>query len=116
MPLTYCTCATAGRIPHLSLDAHRPGKYICNGCGAPEEAVFATQRAMDEDWAKYGKGPGHIPESLMAPGTIITDEPGGPKVLPYKEMYVEGQKDSGRSLAELVRKHKEIAAAKGVDV
>ena len=109
MPRSYCSCAAAGRTPRLSLDLIRPGKYVCNGCGAPEEVVLMTQRAMDEEWIKTGRGFGFIPESLIAPGTIIADEPGGPKVLPYKEPWVEGQFDSGRSLEELVRKHKEIA-------
>ena len=109
MPRTYCSCTAAGRIPRLSLDLSRPGKYACNGCGAPEEVVLETQRLMDEEWVKYGRRFGFIPESLLTPGTIITDEPGGPKVLPYKEMWVQGQHDSGRSMTELVEKHKEIA-------
>ena len=109
MPRTYCSCAVAGRIPRLSLDLSRPGKYVCNGCGAPEEVVLETQRAMEEAWLKNGQGFGFIPESLLTPGTIITDEPGGPKVTPYNDPWVEGKKDSGRSLAELVAKHKEIA-------
>lgn len=116
MPQTYCSCVCAGKNVRMALDLNRPGKYVCIGCGAPEEAVLLTTQAMDDEWIKNGRGFGFVPESLIEAATIIENEPGGPKILPYKEMWVEGQADSGRTMAELVQKHKEIATDAGVEV
>ena len=108
MPLTYCSCACAGTRVVLQLDLTRPGKYVCSGCGAPEEAVWMTMDLMQEEYTKEGKGYGRIPEQLLQQATLI-EENGQLKALPFKEPWVEGQHDSGRSLKELTEKHKEIA-------
>lgn len=96
----------------MELDLSRPGKYVCRGCGAPQEAVLETAALMQEEWTKYGKGYGHIPESLLNQATFI-EENGQPKAIPFKEPWVQGQHDSGRSVKELVEKHKEIADSLG---
>ena len=110
MPLTYCSCACAGTKVVMKLDLARPGKYICSGCGAPEEVVWMTMDAVQDDYTKTGRGVGCIPESLLAQvaSATLIEEDGQVKASPFKEPWVEGEKDSGRSLKELVEKHREI--------
>jgi len=111
MPATYCSCVTNGAIARMEVDGSRnePGivRYVCKGCGAPEEAVMLTMDAMQDQWTKGGPGHGKIPESLLANATFI-EENGQVKVLPQPEMSVEGQFDSGRSLKELAEIHQMI--------
>ncbi len=79
----------------------RPGYYNCMGCGAPEEVVFMTQDAMQEQWTKTGLGAGHIPEHLMAAAHMIDSGPmKGLAASIYDEPAIEGLKRS-RSLKEI---------------
>ncbi len=107
MPLTYCACACTGKQVHMELDLKRPGKYRCSDCGAPEEVVWETMNAVQEEYTKTGRGFGFVPESLLSGATLI-EENGEPRVIPFREPWVEGPHDSGRSLKELAEKHREI--------
>ena len=109
MPLDYCSCVCAGKRVELELDLHRPGFYICSGCGAPEEVVQRTADLMQEDYTKTGRGFGHVPESLLLKATLIDSTPeAGPRVTPFQEPWVESQHHSGRSLKELEQMAKEV--------
>ena len=108
MPLTYCSCAVAGRVVHLAPDPGRVGKYICEGCGAPEEVVLTTMDAMQEQYTKTGEGPGRVPEPLMAQATLL-DLPSGLHASIATEPAIETLKGSGRSLKEIEQKQREIA-------
>ncbi len=107
MPLTYCSCATEGRIVHMEPDGARPGFFICAGCGAPEEVVLMTMDAMQDQYTKTGIT-GRVPEHLLAQAHII-ETPDGLHASIAKEPAIEWQKGSGRSLKEIEQKQKEIA-------
>ena len=109
MPMTYCSCVTSGRQVHMQADMHRPGMFICSGCGAPEEAVMKTMDAMQEQYTKSGKGFGYVPESLLQQATLIDNEPGvGPRITPFNEPAIEFKGRDGRSLKELEELSKEL--------
>lgn len=109
MPATYCSCTIAGAHVEMAPSFSRPGHYECMGCGAPEEVVFMTQDAMQEQYTRTGAGFGKIPDQLLQHATLIDDEPGvGPRITPFKEPSIELAKGSGRSLKELEDMGKEI--------
>lgn len=110
MPLTYCSCITAGIQVVMGPDSSRPGRYICSGCGAPEEVVFSTSEAMQEQYTRTGLGVGNIPENLLMGATLLDDLPGiGPRITPFKDPSIETRTNSGRSLKEIEQMQKEIA-------
>ncbi len=108
MPLTYCSCAVAGRVVHLAPDPSRPGKYICEGCGAPEEVVLVTMDDVQEQYTRTGEPLGKIPEHLLAQATIL-DLPDGPHASIGKEPAIETLRGGGRSVKEIEQRQKEIA-------
>ena len=81
---------------------------MCIGCGAPEEVVKETMEAVQKEYTHNGSPAGTIPESLLADAPVFIEEDGQVRASPFHEPWVEGPTDSGRSIAELVAKHKEI--------